>query len=115
MAGGSWSQALVLGRGSKVSYVNKGEIKFVKRRHSVRRVSPEEAIEAANKVVDKANEAIARSISHASAWQAVAAELYQENQAKDQRIEELEKENTRLRKLARPKAGKKKGEWELGE
>lgn len=83
-----------------------------KRRHSIRRVTPEEAIEAANKAIDDANNEIARALVFAGQWQAVAADLDKENQALRARVEELERENTRLKKLAKPKAGKKRDEWE---
>lgn len=98
-----------------MSYVNQDSLKMQKRRHSVRRVTPEEAVEAANKVVDKANNQIAKALAHAKAWEKVATELYEDNQTLRQQVAELEKENARLRKLARPKAGKKRDEWEIEE
>lgn len=106
-----------------MSYVNQDLLKMQKRRHSVKRVTPEEAIEAANEVVDKANDQIAKALAHAKAWERVATELYQDNQAKDQRIAELEAEKVvleaevdRLRKKATRKSGRHKGvEWEAAE
>lgn len=106
-----------------MSYVNQDLLKMQKRRHSVKRVTPEEAIEAANKVVDKANNQIAKALAHAKAWEGVATELYQDNQVKDQQIAKLETEKTeleaevgRLRKKATRKSGKRKGvEWEATE
>lgn len=95
-----------------MSYVNKDLLKMQKRRHSIRRVTPEEAIEAANKAIDDANNAIARQMAHASAWQQVAADLDTENRELRAKVAELERENTRLKKLAKPKAGKKRDEWE---
>lgn len=95
-----------------MSYVNKDLLKMQKRRHSIKRVTPEEAIEAANKAIDDANNEIARALVFAGQWQAVARDYEQENRELRARIEELEKENVRLRKLAKPKAGKRRDEWE---
>lgn len=96
-----------------MSYINQDLLKMQKRRHGVQWVTPEEAIEAANKAIDEANNKIAQQVMFAHQWQQVAADLEKENRAKDQRIAELEKDNARLKKLVRPKAGKRKGEeWE---
>lgn len=95
-----------------MSYVNQDLLKMQKRRHSVKRVTPEEAIEAANKAINDANNAIARQMAHAQAWQAVAADLDTENRELRARVEELERENARLKKLVKPKAGRKRDEWE---
>lgn len=95
-----------------MSYVNKDLLKMQRRRHSVKRVTPEEAIAKANEAIDDANNAIARQMAHASAWQQVAAELDAENRELRAQVEELERENGRLKKLVKPKAGKKRDEWE---
>src|SRR5688572_11134792 len=96
-----------------MSYVNQNLLKMQKRRHSVRRVTPEEAIEAANEVVDKANDAIANAVAFRTHWQNVAAELDQENRRLRIVNEELRQENGQLKKRLKPKAGKKRDEWEL--
>lgn len=85
-----------------------------KRRHSVKRVTPEEAVAAANKAIDDANNEIARALVFAGQWQAVARDYEQENRELRGQVAELERENTRLRKLVKPKAGKKRDEWEAG-
>lgn len=95
-----------------MSYVNQDNLKMQKRRHSVKRVTPEEAVREINRAIDGANNEIAKALAHAAAWQKVAVELDQENQALRQRVAELEQENARLRKQVKPKAGKRRDEWE---
>lgn len=92
-----------------MSYVNQDNLKMQKRRHSVKRVTPEEAVREINKAIDGANNQIAKALAHAAAWQKVATELDQENQALRQRVAELEKENGQLKKRLKPKAGKNRG------
>lgn len=92
-----------------MSYVNQDNLKMQKRRHSVKRVTPEEAVREINKAIDEANNQIAKALAHAAAWQKVATELDQENQALRQRVAELEKENGQLKKRLKPKAGKNRG------
>ena len=95
-----------------MSYVNPNTLKAQKRRPATQWVSPEEAIEAANKVVDEANNRIAQQVLFAHQWQQVAADLEKENTQLRTRVEELERENARLRKQVKPKAGKKRDEWD---
>ncbi len=103
-----------------MSYVNQDLLKMQKRRHSIRRVTPEEAIEKANEAIDEANHQIAKAVAFGQQWQQVAAELHQENQVLRQQVAELEGERVeqeaeiaRLRRKVGRKAGKKKGEeWE---
>lgn len=96
-----------------MSYINPQDLKMKKRRHGVKWVTPEEAIEAANKAIDEANNRIAQQVLFAHQWQQVAADLEKENRRLQEKIGELERENGRLRKLVKPKAGKKRDEWEL--
>lgn len=106
-----------------MSYINPKTLKHQKRRPSVRHVTPEEAIEQANKVVDEANDKIARQMANARAWENVAAGLYEENEGLrkqiatlESRVAELEAENARLLRRATKRQGKHKGqEWEVDE
>lgn len=107
-------------RESAMSYVNQQNLKLQKRRHSIQRVTPEEAIAQVNEVVDKANDQIARAVAYAGAWEGVATGLYQENEELRQQVEKLEQErdelkaeNNRLSRKVTKKQGKRKGqEWE---
>jgi hypothetical protein len=103
-----------------MSYVNQDLLKMQKRRHSVRHITPEEAVKVANEVVDKANDQIAKALAHAKAWQGVATNLYEESEQhkqqlaeRDKQIEDLEAEIERLKRKVTKRAGKRKGEeWD---
>lgn len=96
-----------------MSYVNQDLLKMQKRRHSIKRVTPEEAIEAANKVVDKANDQIAVYLEVARTYEQENHQLRADNEQLRAMVAELEAEVTRLRKKATRKSGRNKGaEWE---
>lgn len=103
-----------------MSYFDQDKLKLQKRRPSITRLTPEEAINSINKIADEANERIARALAHCKAWEQVANNLYLENEGLREQIAELnrqnealEAENARLRKKVTRKAGKHKDEeWD---
>lgn len=100
-----------------MSYINPGTLRLQPRRHRIKRLTPEEAIAEANKVVDKANDRIAEAMAYAGQYEQVARTYEEENRELRARIAELEKvaeaqeaEIGRLKRKVERKAGKRKGE-----
>lgn len=71
-----------------MSYIN--DQQMVKRRHQVRRLTGQEAIEELNKITDKANRQIAKATAHAEHWQEVARALADDNDALRQKVKSLQ-------------------------
>lgn len=96
-----------------MSYINKHEQELIKRRPElVRNLSYTELLTRLDSQAAESNQLIARSESRAQHWFEVACGVTSENGELRARVAELERENTRLRKLVKPKAGKKRDEWE---
>lgn len=93
-----------------MSYINK-DFKLKRRRHPVQHVTQEQlTVSDFNAVVDEANDKIARVVAYSENLEEQVTTLFDENKALRGQVAGLEKEVARLKKLVRPKAGKRKDE-----
>lgn len=93
-----------------MSYIT-DDFKLKQRRHPVQRLAPEAVtVDKLNAVVDEANDRLARILAYSKNLEAQVTLLFEENKALRGQVAGLEKENARLKKLIRPKAGQRKGE-----
>lgn len=94
------------------------QLDFKRRRHPVQRLTPDQAIDRLNAIVDDANAQIARAVAAMQHWENVAAamvaennELRSANAEMIRQISELEIEVSNLNKRLRKKAGRRRNEW----